>query len=210
MVAIGLLARRQRRYSNLGSVAEAEVRAEAQLELSRHLDSGESLKWSGVPKSGVLLRGSDVFLIPFSFLWGGFAVFWEFGVITSDAPFFFMLWGIPFVLVGLYITVGRFFVDARRRARSFYGVTDRRVIILSGLFSRTVNTLPLKSLSDISLKEKPDRSGTIYFGRPHPMASWVAGMQWPGMGQYQSPSFELIQNAKEVHDLVLEAQRAAA
>jgi len=179
------------------------------MEISRHLESGESLKWTGVPRQGPVLRGSDAFLIPFSIMWGGFAVFWEFSVVTSDAPFFFMLWGIPFVCVGLYITVGRFFLDSRQRSKTFYGLTDQRVIILSGIFSRTVNTLPLRTLSDITLKEKSDRSGTVHFGRPHPMASWAAGMQWPGMGQYQSPSFDLIQNAKEVHDRVIEAQRAA-
>jgi hypothetical protein len=48
------------------------------------------------------------------------------------------------------------------------------------------------------------------FGRPHPFASWYAGMQWPGMSQYQTPSFEFIEDAKRVHDQILAAQRAAA
>ena len=185
------------------------MHGEAQMEISRHLESGEALKWAGLPRQGLLLRGSDAFLIPFSLMWGGFAVFWESRVVTSGAPFFFMLWGIPFVLVGLYITVGRFFVDARQRARTFYGLTDKRIVIVSGLVSQSVNSILLKSLSDVTLKERSDRSGTITFGRPHPMASWASGMQWPGMGQYQPPAFEMIPDAKAVHDQVLEAQRAA-
>jgi hypothetical protein len=179
------------------------------MEISRHLDSGESMKWSGIPRQGLLLRGSDAFLIPFSLIWGGFAVFWEYSVVTADAPLIFKLWGIPFVFVGLYITVGRFFLDARQREKTFYGLTDKRVIIVSGMFSPTINTLPLKSLSEITLQENSDRTGTVYFGRPHPMAGWAVGMHWPGMGQYRSSSFEMIQNAKQVHDRVLEAQRSA-
>jgi hypothetical protein len=182
----------------------------AQLELARHLAAGESLLWAGTPRQGLLLRPADAFMIPFSLLWGGFAVFWEAGVLASGAPAFFGLWGVPFVLIGLYFIVGRFFVDARARAKTFYGLTNRRAIIVSGIFAKTINSLPLRTLSDISVRERSDRTGTVLLGRPHPFAVWYAGMQWPGMGQYSTPGFELIPDAKRVHDQLLEAQRAAA
>jgi hypothetical protein len=158
----------------------------------------------------LLLRPADAFLIPFSLFWGGFAFFWEASVLAGGAPIFFSLWGIPFVLMGIYFILGRFFVDARARANTFYGLTNRRAIIVSGIFSKTINSLPLRTLSDISVRERKDRTGTVLLGRGHPFASWNAGMQWPGMGQYSTPAFELIPDAKRVHDQVLEAQRAAA
>ncbi len=188
---------------------DGAVNANAEMEIVRHLESGESLLWSGVSRQGVFLRASDAFMIPFSLLWGGFAIFWEVTAIAGGAPFFFALFGVPFVLIGLYIIGGRFFVDAKLRANTYYGLTDRRVIIVSGLFSTTTNSLPLRTLHDFSVQERKDRTGTVMFGRPHPFAAWYAGMQWPGMGQHQVPSFELIDNAKQVHDQIIEAQRSA-
>jgi len=178
--------------------------------ISAVLDPRESLLWSGAPRQGLLLRSSDALMIPFSLLWGGFAIFWEFSVLQTPAPAFFALWGIPFVLIGLYMIIGRFFVDARIRAKTFYGLTDRRAVIVSGLFSRTTNSLPLRTLSDISLQERSDGSGTVLLGRPQPYSAWTSGFRWPGMSQYTTPAFEMIPDAKRVHDQLLEAQSAAA
>lgn len=148
-------------------------------------------------------------MIPFSLMWCGFAFFWEVSVIRMGAPFFFMLWGIPFILVGLYIVFGRFFADARTRARTYYGVTNERIIIISGRSSRQSKSLALRTLGEISLTERSDRSGTITFGPQHPAARHVpAG--WPGASQYAAPAFEMIEHAKETYELIRQTQRAMA
>ena len=169
--------------------------------LRSHLRDGERLLWSGAPRQGWALRPTDKFMIPFSIMWGGFALFWEIGVIVSGAPFFFMLWGIPFVLVGLYITLGRFWVDARVRARTHYGLTDDRVLVStcrSG--STSLTSLPLESLSTIALKERSDGSGTISFGGGHPFGHFYSGFHFPGMSGFVPTQFELIENVRSVHD----------
>ncbi|MDH3976785.1 MAG: PH domain-containing protein [Deltaproteobacteria bacterium] len=178
-------------------------------EFQQELSASERLLWSGKPQTGIVFRGSDVFLAPFSIMWCGFAIYWEFSVVTSNAPFFFMLWGIPFVLVGLYMVFGRFYLDSMQRKKTFYGLTNERIIIISGLFGRKVKNLNLKTLSEVVLKEKSNRSGTISFGAGNPMYSMFGGTGWPGTGQHLPPSFEMIPNVKDVYNMVRNAQKEA-
>jgi len=175
--------------------------------ITRELAPNERILWTGKPRQGIYLRVSDTFLIPMSLLWCAFVVFWEARVFNSGAPLFFILWGIPFVLVGLYVVAGRFLVDAKQRSKTFYGLTEDRIIIVSGLFQKKTKTLNLQTLSDISLTEREDRTGTITFGPSPPFYSWVAGASWPGLGQMAVPSFEAIENARTVYDLINNAKQ---
>ena len=172
------------------------------------LDRGERQLWAGVPRQGIIFRGADVFMIPFSLIWGGFAIFWETSVLKTGDPGVFALFGIPFVLAALYITVGRFFVDARRRARTTYAVTSDRVIINSGIFSPTTKSLNVRTISDVTLQEKSSGNGTITFGATNPLAAFYAGTSWPGVPQ--TPSFEMIPDARRVYDIIRDAQMAPA
>ena len=173
-------------------------------ELRSDLNPGEKLIWTGKPKTGIIFRSSDIFLIPFSLLWGGFAFFWETSVIATGAPFFFRLWGIPFVLVGLYITVGRFFLDAKKRANTVYGITPLRVIIKSGLLSKNVKSLNIRTLSDITITEKAGNSGTITLGPSNIGYSMMQGTEWPGT--QQPPKLEFIEDAKTVYNKLIALQ----
>ena len=128
--------------------------------ISEVLGGDERVLWTGRPRQGFLLRPADALAIPFSLFWAGFIVFWEMGVSRGKGNLFMELWGIPFVLIGAHMLVGRFFVDKWQRARTTYGLTSQRVIIVSELFRRSIKSLNLRTLADVSLTERPDGSGT--------------------------------------------------
>ena len=106
--------------------------------------SGESIVWAGQPNTRVIFHKQDLYMVPFSLLWGGFAIFWEAGVSglsrsngKPGIPWSFgMLWGIPFVVAGQYLIWGRFFYDAWLKRRTYYALTNRRVIVVQNGWSR--------------------------------------------------------------------------
>lgn len=168
------------------------------------LDRGEHLLWSGAPRQGVMLRPADAFMIPFSLMWGGFAVFWEISVLRTPAAGFFAIWGIPFVAMGVYITVGRFIVDSWRRARTRYAVTSDRIIIRT---NASLKSLSVRTLTDVALTEHRDGTGTITFGSLAFPMSMFAAANWPGAPQV--PTFEQIPVARQVYAQVREAQQSS-
>jgi len=181
---------------------------DAQQALQGRLGASEQLLWSGRPRQGLLLRRADVFNIPFSILWCGFAVFWTISAHGNGAPLAFLFPGFLFVAIGLYFVFGRFFYDAQVRARTYYGLSSERILILGGMLNRELKSLNVRTLSDVSLVERSDGRGTITFGPTGPWDSWGSGSSWPGMGS-NSPRFDCIDNAKQVYDLVRDAQKRA-
>lgn len=174
-----------------------------QSELRPHLENDESLLWTGKPKTGIVFRTADIFLVPFSIFWCGFAVFW---VVMASQAGIFALFGVPFVVVGLFFVFGRFIIDAKQRKNTTYGLTEDRIIIKSGITSQKIKSLNIRTLSDIEYSEKSDGSGTISFGPKNPMMIWGNGMNWwPGMKT--NPQLELIPNVRKVYGQIIELQR---
>ncbi len=176
-------------------------------ELRPCLVAGERLVWTGRPKTGILLRPSDKFMIPFSIMWGGFALVWEASVIIMDAPILFMLWGIPFVLVGLYLMIGRFFVDVSKRKRTFYGLTEDRIIIKSGQGGSGTKSFTIKNLTEIEFSEKKDGSGTIMFGPAGQTEEPRTSKSINFNGMNRGNGFEFIEDVKSVYEIILGLQR---
>lgn len=176
-------------------------------ELQDYLELNERLIWSGQSKKGIVFRTIDIFLIPFSLLWCGFAIFWFTAALLSGAPVFLAIFGIPFVCVGLFLVFGRFIIDAKKRENTFYGITENRIIIRSGIFKKTIKSINLKTLSEIEFEEKRDGSGTINFGPSNSFFIRDYNLHWLG-GSKQNTSFELIQNVRQVYNTIREIQQS--
>ena len=174
-------------------------------EIRRELAPLEQVLWSGRPRQGMLLRASDALQIPFSLFWCGFIAFWEHGVIEAGSVFM-MLWGIPFILVGAYLLIGRFFHDAWLRAYTDYAVTSQRVLIVTTLFTRKVRSLELASLGEMSLTERRDGRGSLVFGRETTRSSGFGGDPgWVGASRHAAPRFDLIEGARGVQQIIRDA-----
>lgn len=137
----------------------------ASLKLQPEVLSGESIYWAAMPNPRKIFHSDDWTLIPFSLLWGGFAIFWEATVLgyvnfsskssTYSAPSFFVLWGIPFVLYGQYMIWGRFIVDGWLKRRTFYAVTNRRVLSFRKAGSPEEDSFSLNPFRKSREKELP-------------------------------------------------------
>jgi hypothetical protein len=171
----------------------------------------EKIVWSGQPAPGLRLSSGDLFLIPFSLLWGGFALFWEAGVLgIFDGHFDFgpaALFGIPFVVVGQYIIWGRFLYKSYRNRHTFYGVTNRRVLILVTTRTRRLQSLFLNQLPTINKTVRADGSGSLTFGVAPTYAAAYAntGMDFFGgsAGVVGVPAFYDIPQVDSVYQLIM-------
>ncbi len=172
-------------------------------QIADELNPGERIIWSGQPQQGLVFRAMDWFLIPFSLLWGGFALFFEFSMVTGGAPPVATVAGIPFALMGIYAIFGRFFVDLAQRRRTYYALTNERALIISGLFHHNIKAIFIKYLPEISVSMRRNGRGTITFGTANPMAWMYANSGIPGTGTYHAaPCFDMIEDVKLVYQQV--------
>ena len=142
------------------------------------LTSAEDIRWAGMPNPKVIFHSDDRLAIPFSLLWTGFFIYWEAGALgywgNGGRSGFMALWGIPFLVMGQYIVWGRFFVDAWLKRRTFYAVTNQRVLIVQEGWTRKVRFTYLESIPEIVREGMT--IGTLWLGPRLPV---IAGRRQP-------------------------------
>lgn len=173
-------------------------------ELRQILLPGERILWEGQPYTGLILRPIEVFLIPFSLLWGGFVVFWNVSVWGGDQnslDLFFKLFGLPFLIAGLYVTFGRFLIDAIIRKKLRYAVTNRRILIYKDGRRSAVKSMDIRRLPSIDLSERSNGTGTIRFGAAMSLFNGQNFGIWQPTFD-ATPQFLRIANVRFVYELI--------
>jgi hypothetical protein len=190
----------------------------AAMKLQPELSSGETIYWAGMPNANTIFHSEDWYLIPFSFFWGGFAIFGESGVLGiwgnqsqhHPAPRFMILWGLPFVVIGQYLIWGRFLYDAWLKRRTYYGITNRRVLILQEGQKRKTQFSFLESIPEIT--QEGDDIGTIWLGTKQP----IFGTRQSGTSSWSRfsvggsvPKLSDIDGVNSVYRLILDLREQA-
>ncbi len=140
-------------------------------EFQSDLIPGEKIYWSGQPDPSVIFTVADSFLIPFSLIWGGFWIVWELGGLlmyhlakpSRSIPLSFTLFGIAFGCVAFYMIIGRFFFKAWKKKRTFYAVTNSRILIVTETFGRQLQAQFLNQTPVISKSIGPNGIGLLSF-----------------------------------------------
>jgi hypothetical protein len=179
---------------------------------SPELLPGETIQWTGRPNPSVVFHPEDAFMIPFSLMWGGFAIFWLLGASgianifskPPDRPFqwFGVIWGTPFVVVGQYMIWGRFVYASWLKKRTYYAITNRRALIVAdGLRGRNVTATSFGTLPTIDKRVRSDGIGSIAFGGP------VTG-EWRSSRNNtpRPPTFDDVGDADAVYQIAIRMQ----
>ena len=164
-----------------------------EFDFAKHLlVPGENILWKGKPEKGGIFTKQDVIMIPFSIFWCGFAFFWFFGALEAGI---FALFGVPFVLIGLYLVAGRFFVTAYLRKNTAYVITNKKIIRKKG---KRVDMIEIASLPPMHTELHKDGCGTITFGEP------VYSYRYGRSRGYVEPAFSLenIANVIQIQALI--------
>lgn len=163
-------------------------------DIQKELLENEGILWAGRPGLGIRFDRVDIFNIPFSIAWWGVVIF----VLLPN--FRFSIFVAFFAIVGIYVTIGRFFYDKWKRDKTFYVVTPSRVIIKRGILDTEIRSFDIATLVDLDLSERADGSGTIKLESESPLAGFIVR----GFSADKAPGLEYITDARYVYELILQ------
>lgn len=170
------------------------------------LEPGETLLWQGqpdpTPDPSGLRPGSMVMGVALT----AFALFWTYlasGAIATDGliGWVFPMFGLFFVILGVRQAGGQILIDAWRRRRTWYSLTNRRAFIATDVLRR--RTLDAYPITGQTLFDHDGKSpGTIWFATD--FVRTKRGSRKRRVG------FERIADSGHVLDLMVKAQREQA
>jgi hypothetical protein len=183
------------------------------------LTPGETVLWAARPRAGVVFHGNEYEpQVLISLLIGGFTILWEALVIWSlwSTPshrvrsVLLICWGVPFVIDGQYRMWGRFFYAAWKKKKTYYAVTNRRVIVVHNFRGHQVASAEISALQILLREKYSDEVGTMRFVAPPALFArtwsemitldkWEA---WDPLSIKRGPVFEDVEDVDSVFQLI--------
>lgn len=174
--------------------------------LEQKLTATEKLLWAGQPRQGLRLQFFDVILIPFFLVCIGICLLGAYIIISSGMPPLHGLVFLPFLTLGVYFLIARFVLDIRRRAETFYGVSSERILVITGVNGKDTRSLALDALPALRLAESANGAGVIAFADADPQVLTYLEAILPSAGRRLGLHFDVSDNAREVHELIVKAR----
>jgi|SRR5579872_6324104 len=183
------------------------------------LTLGETVLWAARPCARVVFHGNPYEpLVLFSLLAGGFTILWETLAIWSlwsmpshiGRSVLMILFGIPLFVDGQYRMWGRFRYAAWKKKKTYYAVTDRRVIVIHNYRERQVASAEISALTTLLKEKYSDEVGTIRFV-PSPALiarTWSEMITldkweiWDPLSVKRGPVFEDVEDVDAVYQLI--------
>ena len=180
---------------------------------SRHLQAGEEVLWQGRPDAGVrlVLRGWDIWLLPLAFGITGFGAMLLILSATGEGANL-LPQAVLTVLAGLYLGLGRAWLDGRRRAWLRYAVTTVHILRANGRSGRLISADPITP--SLAIDVIPGRLTTIRLnpwrkGGPNPQDVFPANLVDPfGLSEVlfgyveRGNELRMLPDGRDVADLI--------
>lgn len=144
------------------------------------LQDDELALWAGQPNTAVHFNAADLLLIPLS-IWIGLSILRS-GIIileravsgnyTIEQVMMSAALSVPFISAGFYLLIGRFFYKMWQKKRTYYVLTNKRILVLTFTRGRRLSEQSIDDLPALHLTSGLLGTGTITFGRSPFASSW--------------------------------------
>lgn len=125
-----------------------------------YLTDQEQVLWTGMPEKGRLFTGQDLCSFRSGLCGWLFPCFGRWRLWKSSAPLFSSLFGLPFIGIGVYLVFGVFIQRLRLRGRTFYAITNKKIMIKRG---NRIAMYDAWDLPPMSIRIHKNGNGTIVF-----------------------------------------------
>ncbi|MBU7031028.1 MAG: hypothetical protein HXS53_00730 [Theionarchaea archaeon] len=169
----------------------------------KELLDNERILWAGQPYPWSIFNRMDFFIIPFSLIFGGIACIMGLLFLRPGGPFSII--GLFLLIIAGYFVIGRFFYKFWKKKRTYYAVTNKRILIKTHTLMKKSQVAYIDTLPAINKTIGFGKRGTLTFGnRPFYNSMYAnTGLDFL-MGFYGEdvPSFYDIEDVETVYRLV--------